>query len=239
MLFDACITGWKSIDRDSHGDHFKIQFFISLVSPPGLGFFEKESLMVPHFAIWLAGVSLMVGFSISASIAFAEGQRLDRSGKGPTTLPSPKPELSPKAVTKIVLDALSKNDASDTGIKTTFKFASPGNQQATGPIERFIPMVKSEQYAPLVNSQSNEVRELTVDGDTAAELAVVTDSNGDKAFYIFQLSKQSDGDLKDCWMTDGVMRVEPAAPADDGPPAQPAPKPDKPGGKLPDGQLPA
>jgi hypothetical protein len=203
---------------------------------PGLGFCQKESFMVPQFPIWFTGVSLMLVFSMSASIAFADGQRPGVDPKGPTTLPSPKPELSPKAVTKIVLDALSKNDANDTGIKTTFKFASPGNQQATGPIERFIPMVKSPQYAPLVNSRSVEVRELTVDEDSAAELAVVTDSNGDKAFFIFQLSKQADGDLKDCWMTDGVMRVEPSgAPAD----APPAPKPDKPDRKLPDGQFPA
>ena len=196
--------------------------------------------MVPHFAIWLTGVCLMVVFSSSASIALAAGQRLE-GNPAPTTLPSPKPELSPKAVTKLVLDALSKNDANDTGIKTTFKFASPGNQQATGPVERFIPMVKSPQYAPLVNSQTNEVRELQVDGDTAAELAVVTDANGDKAFYIFQLSKQADGDLKNCWMTDGVMRVEPGAPAEDAPPAvqPPAPKPDKPDQKLPPGQFPA
>jgi hypothetical protein len=121
-----------------------------------------------------------------------------------------------------VVDALRNNDANDTGIKTTFKFASPGNQQVTGPIERFIPMVKSPQYGPMVNSKSAEVRELSVDEDTAQELAIIVDSNGDKAYYIFQLSKQSDGDLKDCWMTDGVIRVEPK---DAGP-------------RLPDGQKP-
>jgi hypothetical protein len=191
--------------------------------------------MVPHYAIWMTGVLLAVVFSISASIAFAAGQGPGTAERGPTTLPSPKPDLSPKAVTKIVVEALKNNDANDTGIKTTFKFASPGNQQATGPIERFIPMVKSPAYLPMINSRSVEVREISVDEDSAAEMAVVTDSNGDKAFYIFQLSKQADGDLKDCWMTDGVMRVEPSDP----PAEKPADKPDKPDHKLPDGQFPA
>ena len=40
----------------------------------------------------------------------------------------------------------------------------------------------------------------------------VTDAAGNKTYFMFQLSKQHDaGPLKDCWMTDGVIRVEPKA----------------------------
>jgi hypothetical protein len=56
------------------------------------------------------------------------------------------------------------------------------------------------------------VRELGVKDDQAAEMVTVIDAAGQATHYVFQLSKQHDaGPLKDCWMTDGVIRVEPKA----------------------------
>ena len=169
-----------------------------------------------HIAAWVAGVGLMIAFSTSASIAMAEDPKLPA-----TTQPSS--DLTPKAVAKLVADALRNNDAQDSGIRTAWKFASPGNQKVTGPIERFIPMVKSPQYQPMLDAKKATVRELSNDNSTAAELVVLTDADGIKTYYIFQLSKQTDGDLKDCWMTDGVLRVEPKA---------------QPGNNTPDGTSP-
>ena len=52
--------------------------------------------------------------------------------------------------------------------------------------------------------------EVAVKGDQATEMVTVIDAAGNVAHYVFELSKQhDDGPLKDCWMTDGVMRVEP------------------------------
>jgi hypothetical protein len=185
--------------------------------------------MITHLAIW--GFIVLAALSIWSSIALADGQRIPL--KDPTTMPSPKADLTPVDVVKTVVDALKKNDANDSGIRTTFRFASPANQQMTGPIERFIPMVKSPAYLPMINSRSADVHELNIDQDTAQELAVIVDSNGDKVYYIFEMKKQPDGDLKDCWMTDGVIRVEPRdAPADNAP-AKPQPKPNPPGGSTP------
>lgn len=176
-------------------------------------------------AFWLIGLSAIVVLCQSASIAFSAGDP-----KPATTQLSPSPELSPKAVAKIIVDALGKNDWKDSGIRTTWKFTSPQNQTVTGPIEKFIPMVKSAAYQPMLNHSAVQMRELTIKGDTAAELAVITDSNGEKAYFIFQMRKQSEGDLKDCWLTDGVMRVQPGDAGDGaGKPARP----------LPDGQFPA
>ena len=64
-----------------------------------------------HIAVWLTGLGLMLVFSLSASIALADDPK-----SSPTTQPSPHPGLSPKAVVKIVADALAKNDAGDNGI---------------------------------------------------------------------------------------------------------------------------
>jgi hypothetical protein len=155
-----------------------------------------------HTAIWLASLGLLTVFSLSASIAMAEDPK-----DAATTQPSA--DLTPRAVAKLVADALRKNDEKDSGIRTAWKFASPDNQKVTGPIDKFIPMVKSLQYQPMLDAKKAEVRELSNDDSTAAELVTLTDANGDKTYYIFQLSKQADGDLKDCWLTDGVVRVEP------------------------------
>ncbi len=161
--------------------------------------------MSMHANVVIAAVCLMA-LCGSASIAFAE----DR--KPPATQPAPTPQLSPEQVVKVVVAALKANDAGDSGIRITFAFASPANQEMTGPIDRFIPMVKTPAYAPLVNHQSSSVKELGVKGDQAAEMVTVIDAAGNVAHYVFQLSKQHDaGPLKDCWMTDGVIRVEPKA----------------------------
>ncbi len=158
------------------------------------------------------GSAMIVGLCVAclcsaASIAFADGP------KPATTRPTaPAPSLSPADVVNAVVGALGENDATDAGIRTTFKFASPANQEMTGPVERFIPLVKNVAYAPLLNHKSATVRELAVKGDQATEMVTVIDAAGNVAHYVFELSKQhDDGPLKDCWMTDGVIRVEPRA----------------------------
>jgi hypothetical protein len=131
-------------------------------------------------------------------------------GKDEKKRPVPAPDLSPGDVVKIVLDALKNNDAKDTGIATTFAFASPGNRKVTGPLERFIPMLKNPAYAPMLNHKSAKYGKVVIRDDAAQQVVKVVDAKGHEAMYVFRLSKQADGDLKDCWLTDGVVRVEPA-----------------------------
>ena len=162
--------------------------------------------MSVHGTAGVIGLCLLA-LCTTARIAFADDHKPALSPPGPT------PQLTPEQVVKVVVAALAANDAADNGIRITFRFASPANQQVTGPIERFIPLVKNAAYAPLVNHKTAVVRELAVKGDQAAELVTVTDGAGHEAHYVFQLSKQHDaGPLKDCWMTDGVIRVEPQVP---------------------------
>jgi hypothetical protein len=125
--------------------------------------------------------------------------------------PAPDKEYTPGQVVRIIIDALKNNDAKDGGIATTVDFASPANQEATGPLDRFIPMVKSEAYAPMLNHKSAKYGKVLIDDDEgeAQELVRVTDAKGNVIYYIFRLSKQTEGKFKDCWMTDGVIRVEP------------------------------
>ncbi len=121
----------------------------------------------------------------------------------------PSPKYSPADVIKLQLEALQHNDtpAKDSGIATAFKFASPNNQAATGPLERFILLVKNAAYKPMLNYKSAEFGLLEIKGDDAQQRVTLTDADGAKAVYRFTLSKQHEAPYKDCWMTDGVERV--------------------------------
>ncbi len=126
----------------------------------------------------------------------------------------PSPDLSPADVVKVVLDALKHNDRPmiDQGIKVAFRFASPDNKRATGPIDRFLDLVKNPQYRPLIDHKSFEAGEMKIDGTTAMQPVKVRAADGTTATYLFQLSKQPDGAFKGCWMTDGVIRLDPPNP---------------------------
>jgi hypothetical protein len=156
---------------------------------------------------------------IAAVVLLAPGGPGERvvksSAPAPATRPSaPDPALSPAEAVTAVLAALRDNHAdSDDGIRTTFRFASPTNQAVTGPVDRFIAMVKRPPYGALVNHRAASVRPIESDGRHAAMLVTVIDRDGRRAYYLWVLSKQADGALKDCWMTDGVSPARP--PPDD------------------------
>ena len=123
----------------------------------------------------------------------------------------PSPNYTPRMVVQFQLEALGHNDdpAPDTGIAVAFRFASPSNQSQTGPLDKFIHMIKSPAYAAMVNHQSVEYGEVHSDGQQAQQLVKITGAGGDMALYLFILSRQTDGQFKNCWMTDGVMRIHP------------------------------
>jgi hypothetical protein len=123
--------------------------------------------------------------------------------------PKPDPALGADAVVRIVMGALQQNDSKDRGIEVTFRFASPGNKQVTGPLEHFQQLVKSPEYAPMLNFKTVEYGKMHIDGDTAVQAVRIVDSTGTSIVYIFQLSRQPDGQFKGCWMTDGVVRYPP------------------------------
>jgi hypothetical protein len=127
----------------------------------------------------------------------------------------PDPALGADAVVRIVMTALQQNDAQDSGIEITFRFASPGNKQFTGPLAHFKQLIKSPGYAPMLDCKSIEYGKIHIDGDNAVQGVRIIDSSGTAIVYIFQLARQADGEFKGCWMTDGVVRFDPSAQPDD------------------------
>jgi hypothetical protein len=144
--------------------------------------------------------------------AKAEHPRNDQTDQKDDATKHPKPhrDLAPGQVVRIVMGALKDNDTEDTGIAITFEFASPENKKMTGPLKRFIPMVKSPAYAPMLNHKSATYGKVYVKDDVAQTFVRVTDTTDRDTLYAFRLSKQHDeGEFKDCWMTDGVVPIDP------------------------------
>ena len=47
-----------------------------------------------------------------------------------------------------------------------------------------------------------------MESDEAKVLVQIVSGAGRQISYLFLLSKQKDGEYRDCWMTDAVMRLE-------------------------------
>ena len=117
----------------------------------------------------------------------------------------PEPKLKPNDVVRLQLLAMQQNDDSDFGIEVTFRFASPANKKQTGPLNRFIRLVRNPAYRPLLNHTNATFLELTVERDFAVQEVVITSSNGERIGYRFRLSIQKGPVYLDCWMTDSVV----------------------------------
>jgi hypothetical protein len=122
--------------------------------------------------------------------------------------PMPSPDLTPEEVVRLQVEALQRNDEPrpDAGIATAFRFASPGNRRATGPLERFTTMVKGPVYGDMLDFARAEYGRIAVDGERAAQRVTLTHDDGRRAVYVFILSRQDGGLFDGCWMTDGVAR---------------------------------
>ena len=124
----------------------------------------------------------------------------------------PSVNIDPKQVVVIQLNALMKNDSpyKDRGIEQTWEFAHPNNQKATGPIERFKNMIKTDSYAMLLNHTDHEIIETYMSKNVATFEVTVLDVS--KKYYKFkwQVEKYNiEGALKDCWLTTAVSQPMP------------------------------
>ena len=119
----------------------------------------------------------------------------------------PNIEIEPDQVVRIQLNGLMNNDKpnQDYGIKQTWEFAHPSNKKYTGPLPRFINLLKSESYKMLINHLDSEIIEVFKSSNQYGfEITIL---GNDKKYYKFQwvVEKYYDeGPLKDCWLTTTV-----------------------------------
>ncbi len=151
---------------------------------------------------------IIIAIALTLTISLPALAGISENVQGPV-LPAPSADLKPEDVVKIVIDALANNDRpfANAGITTTFAFASPANKVNTGPLERFINMVKGEPYGIMVDHVESELSEVVYMGNKAYQMVNLTGADGRAVIFAFRLSKQVDGEFKDMWMTDAVWPV--------------------------------
>lgn len=151
-----------------------------------------------------AGTGVVVREAIS-TVAVAP----DRDGERRYVGLHPTCNRPPGLVVKIQLGALRQNDETlNKGIRTVWRFASPETQRATGPYPQFVRLLNGSRYRPMFEYTRAAYEPLEVENGTARQRVSLTTPNGSTATYEFRLSKQSDGEYDDCWMTDGVLRAD-------------------------------
>tara|TARA_B100001057_G_scaffold338131_1_gene338932 strand:- start:56 stop:529 length:474 start_codon:yes stop_codon:yes gene_type:complete len=116
----------------------------------------------------------------------------------------PKKDILPSEVVKIQLTGLQNNDSvfKDGGIEQTWNFAHPNNKRATGPLENFKRMIKSDSYQMMIDHLSHTITEVGSSDKWAQFEVIILDKNKIYHKFNWQVEKYTvDGTLKDCWMT--------------------------------------
>lgn len=153
-------------------------------------------------------VSKSVVLLLAALLVVTRGAIAAPDGAPP--LPGPNTDLQPGEVVEIVMDALANNDRPfpNAGIETTFNFASPSNRAVTGPLDRFVTLVKGPVYGQMVNHRDSTLSEVVIDGDQAICLVQIVDIANDTYYYAFRLGLQQQGDYAGMWLTEAVWPLE-------------------------------
>ena len=93
--------------------------------------------------------------------------------------------MTAEEVVRVQVEALGANDTPtpDAGIATAFRFASPGNRAATGPLERFTRMVKGPVYGDMIDATTAAYGRVVVEGDRAALRVSLGHADGRRIQY--------------------------------------------------------
>lgn len=120
----------------------------------------------------------------------------------------PEPTMGPQEVVDLQMKAMQRNNYpyENHGIEIAYRFASPANKENTGPIQRFTQMVNNDMYHSLLNARQYGLDAIEIDGNVAVQKVTLIDEQDQPVVYYFQLSKQEEGEYKNCWLTDGVVR---------------------------------
>ena len=122
-------------------------------------------------------------------------------------LVKPNNEIKPYQVVKIQLTGLMNNDIpnKNSGIEQTWEFAHPSNKKYTGPLSKFVNLLKSESYNMLLNHLESEIIEVSKTNDKYGFEVIIL--GNDKNYYKFQWIVEkyyNDGPLRDWWLTTSV-----------------------------------
>ena len=126
-------------------------------------------------------------------------------------LVKPNSGIKPNQVIKMQLKSLKYNDrpSMDNGINQVWEFAHPNNKRITGPLEKFKKMIYSKSYQMLLGHESSEITILSENSNKSIYKVYILSNDKKKYSYIWQIEKvQTEGNLKNCWMTTSVSAPE-------------------------------
>jgi len=121
----------------------------------------------------------------------------------------PNNQIEPYQVVKIQLRSLMNNDEpfKNAGIEQTWEFAHPNNKKFTGPLEKFKTMLSSDSYKMLLNHIDHNIVEVkTTDSLASYEVTILGEGKNYYKFRWMVEKYNSDGPLKDCWLTTAVSQ---------------------------------
>lgn len=151
--------------------------------------------------------ALILGFLLMAASGAGAQSGSPNLHLSPNLVPTPA--LTPDQVVQIQLNALRHNDTRNRGIEIAFRFASPNNKLNTGPLPRFISMLRQGPYSLMLAYENVSYHPLEVVEDQARQRVTLIGA-GLVVDYEFYLSRQSDDDCAGCWMTDAVIARRPS-----------------------------
>lgn len=122
----------------------------------------------------------------------------------------PRPELSPKDVVQLQMDAVRAARDDERQIVGCYAFASPSNRISIGSPEQLLALIRAN-YSPMLSGELFEVGEAQVVDRAAAVEVTLTAHDKAKHVYGFFLSRQVEAPYEDCWMTDAVVELKAAA----------------------------
>ena len=155
---------------------------------------------------WFVPVFFSFALASGACPALAQESGPGRANPLSAAL-APDSAFSPSDVVRIQLEALRHNDEQDRGIAVAFRFASPANRANTGPLARFIAMIKEGPYALMLEFRDAAYGPVETISGQARQRVTLTGTR-ESVTYWFYLSRQSEAPYVDCWMTDSVL-IEP------------------------------
>lgn len=121
----------------------------------------------------------------------------------------PDTGLSPEDVVKIQLDLLQNDDllSCNTGLRAAYAFASPAGRAISGPFERFVLLLETPDYSPLIGFEQAKLGVMIASKRKAYQRVHLLQRGGAQVTYLFILSRQKEPPYAGCWMTDTVIRV--------------------------------
>ena len=146
---------------------------------------------------------LSFAFALGTASVLAQGSGAGTQNPLDDTL-APDPALSSAEVIRIQLEALRNNDEEDRGIAIAFRFASPANRANTGPLARFIPMIKRGPYVLMLDFRDATCGPVETVADRPRQRVTLTGARETMTRW-FYLSRQSESPYVNCWMTDSVF----------------------------------